>query len=377
MTRRLRVTLIDPLSGGHHAFYASQAIRALNDMGAVVFYVGSDLIHFNGTERLDRTSIVSMNGHSQKQRFLFAERSIRLAKEFKTDLVHLLFLDHFVLPYWIQLVRLQSLPVLASLHWGYLLQELSRRRTKDYIERMALKRLAQANFTVFVHSKTLRERLIEEGLGHVIYLPYPVEQNRVDPKAFKALRGHAREKLGIGNGDVLLLCFGGTRNDKGADLAVRALKHLPDNYHLLIAGPVVDFSLETLLQNSENKDRSRLHLDLRYIPDDEIPTVFSAADIALLPYRKGFAGQSGPLTMAGAYGIPVVGSSNVVIRETIENCGIGECFSPESVDNMVEQIVVVSKNLDSYVRPQEVIEQLGSARFREILQDHYSGGRFV
>lgn len=45
-----------------------------------------------------------------------------------------------------------------------------------------------------------------------------------------------RKSIGLESKSILQLCFGGTRYDKGADIAVNALGHLDDKYHLLVAG---------------------------------------------------------------------------------------------------------------------------------------------
>jgi hypothetical protein len=47
-----------------------------------------------------------------------------------------------------------------------------------------------------------------------------------------------------------------------------------------------------------------LTLDLRFVPDAELPVYFGAADIAVVPFRRSLT--SGSVALAATYGLPVV-----------------------------------------------------------------------
>ncbi len=69
----------------------------------------------------------------------------------------------------------------------------------------------------------------------------------------------------------------------------------------------------------------RVHIHDRYIPNDEVSTFFSAADLFAAPYTAGT--QSAAVTSALSYGLPVV------VSETIANSAAGR--------GLQEQITIV------------------------------------
>jgi len=137
-----------------------------------------------------------------------------------------------------------------------------------------------------------------------------------------------------------LLVFGGTRYDKGADLAVRMLSYLPPTYHLLFAGRDTFFS-QNYLKNLAIQSGviERLHFDSRFIPEDEVPVYFCGCDIVLLPYRRIFPGQSGPLTIALSVGTKVVAPNLPIMVETISKYSLGWLYPVENEELMAKSIL--------------------------------------
>ena len=127
--------------------------------------------------------------------------------------------------------------------------------------------------------------------------------------------------------------------DKGADIAINMLSHLPKQFHLLFAGQDTYFS-RTYLAGlaTEQGFPGRVHFDNRFIPEDEMPAYFFGCDIVLIPYRKNFAGQSGPLTMAASFGIKVVAPNLPVLAETVLKNDLGYLYPVEDVELMAEAV---------------------------------------
>jgi glycosyltransferase involved in cell wall biosynthesis len=129
--------------------------------------------------------------------------------------------------------------------------------------------------------------------------------HRLSPKALNATifhpiyehfgeklpRGEAEKALGLTPGKRNLLFFGLIREYKGLDILLEAFAGLDDSYQLIIAGePYGSFDkYQRLIDSSPAKDRIRLFT--HYIKDSEVKDYFSAADLAVLPYRS--ATQSG------------------------------------------------------------------------------------
>lgn len=110
--------------------------------------------------------------------------------------------------------------------------------------------------------------------------------------------------------NVVALCFGAIRENKGYDLAIKAVQHLRSQgapIELLIAGAVSAgeseywaFCKELIAKNPEG-----IIVREGYIPDAEISDIFSNSSFAFLPYSDFFS-QSGVATMALSSGRPIV-----------------------------------------------------------------------
>ena len=116
-----------------------------------------------------------------------------------------------------------------------------------------------------------------------------------------------REKLNLPTSSLLLLTVRDLEQRMGIDTLLRALTQLPQNrpFYCLVGGtgPLRGF-LEELSGRLGLKDR--VHF-LGYVPDDELPLYYQAADVFVLPTRshEGF----GLVTVeALASGTPVVGT---------------------------------------------------------------------
>ena len=130
----------------------------------------------------------------------------------------------------------------------------------------------------------------------------------------------------------MLLCFGGTRRDKGADLAIAALAHADADLKLIIAGAEQDFDRNALQQMATlHGVEKNLLLQLGHVADSDVFELFCAADVALFPYRSMFSGHSGPLVIAGSLGVPVVAADVPVMAETVGRFKLGRIFRAGSV----------------------------------------------
>ena len=120
----------------------------------------------------------------------------------------------------------------------------------------------------------------------------------------------AREKLGIGKNDKLLLFFGFIRRYKGLDILLEAMKivtsfpHPVPDLTLLIAGEF--YEEEKVYQDKIDRlgIRSSLILKTSYIPEAEVKNYFSAADVVVQPYRA--ATQSGVTPLAYHFEKPMI-----------------------------------------------------------------------
>jgi glycosyltransferase involved in cell wall biosynthesis len=120
----------------------------------------------------------------------------------------------------------------------------------------------------------------------------------------KCTRGEARRRLAVDQDAFVFLSLGQVRPYKGLDDLVSAFAQLPgQELRLLIAGNPHDAAYGQALVASAAGD-SRMRVDLRFVPDDEVQYYMRAADACVLPYHS--ATTSGAAILALSFGRPVI-----------------------------------------------------------------------
>lgn len=181
----------------------------------------------------------------------------------------------------------------------------------------------------FVHGEYIRDSLLsawgrEEFRAKVIVAPYGVG----GLPTHQLPRVEARRRLGLPEEGFVVLSFGMIRRDKRIEDIIRALS-LVYQAVLVIAGMPVgvgEGEIRQWVEDAHIAERTVLHL--RYIPEEEIATYFSAASVVVLAHDKGFPGQSGPLHLACAFGVPVIASDVGDIGRLVRHNRLGEVFPP-------------------------------------------------
>lgn len=351
----MKILLIDPIGTGHHLEYVSLLSEGLKSFGHQVYFFGApslldtlvsdSLIQDGISYNFSEPSQASAYFKTESARIRFCRQAISNSFKINADVCHFLYMDHFIISAVCSgVLKDKSLAVCVTLHWLYFLPDFSPTRAhklKGSIDLMALRLLASRGMRVMIHSEKSVASLNNKFIGaqQFDYVPYPVKMRKITDDEKASIRIRLRARLGLASQDVLLLVFGTTRCDKGADIAIKMLAHLPQRYHLLFAGEDTFFSQSYLAGlASEQGFLKRVHFDNRLIPEDEIPTYFCGCDIVLIPYRKNFAGQSGPLTIAAAFGIKVVAPNLPVLAETVLKNDLGYLYPVENVELMADAV---------------------------------------
>lgn len=143
-------------------------------------------------------------------------------------------------------------------------------------------------------------------IPHGLYDHYPV----LDKEASK-------QKLGV-SGRCIFLFFGLLRPYKGVSFLIEAFEKLPSQIQnesvLIIAGEAWE-DQESITRIEQSFVRVKIILDNRYLADTDIPDIFSAADILVLPYTR--ASQSGVAHIGIAYGLPIIASNVGGLTESL------------------------------------------------------------
>ena len=148
-------------------------------------------------------------------------------------------------------------------------------------------------------------------IQHPLYSHFGEKKDRIE----------AEKTLGLAHGKKNILFFGLIREYKGLDILLEAFRLLPDDYQLIIAGePYGSFEkYQKIIDSLPGKDR--IFMDLKYIKDSEVSRYFSAADIAVLPYRS--ATQSGISSVSYHFEVPMIVTDVGGLKETIGDRGTG------------------------------------------------------
>ena len=239
------------------------------------------------------------------------------------------------------------------------------------VNRLSLTFLYRTVAHVFVHTEKMKRELVETfpvAAHKVTVVPFGIN-DVVPPPAMS--RQEAKRRLGVGPDERVLLFFGNIAPYKGVEDLIEALATLVEEdprVLLIVAGPVKNKSAEPYWHELEALiDRRRLggHVrkDVRFIPDPEVGTLFRAADVSVLPYRRIY--QSGVLALSYAQGVPVIVSDVGSLKDDVSEGETGFVFRPGDVVDLAAQIrgyfaSGLFKDLDAR---SEKIRQYGETRF--------------
>lgn len=166
----------------------------------------------------------------------------------------------------------------------------------------------------------------------VLVTPHPIYDHykeRID-------KLQACKLLNVDTDKKNLLFFGLIRDYKGLDLLIESMSYLDNSYQLIVAGECYgDFQkYQQLIDNSPFKENIRVFE--QYIPDDMVTTLFSAADVLVLPYRD--ATQSGVVAVAYQMELPMIATNAGALGKTVlsSNTGVVVETSPKAISEGIK-----------------------------------------
>ena len=186
----------------------------------------------------------------------------------------------------------------------------------------------------------------EQELQNVVENPiyekryHPIYSN-FSPKMDK---NKARKVLGLTAKHVILY-FGIIRDYKGFDILLRSISELKKSeldFHLLAGGECYgsDEKFLQIISKLDISDYVTWHNN--YIPDSEVSTYFSAADVVALPYRS--ASQSGIAQIAYNYDLPVIVTNVGGLPEIVDEGKSGFIIEPENSKEIAKLLETHLKN---------------------------------
>lgn len=319
-----KILLVDTNGDGHHKNYAKLVIEAAKEK------YGED-VFFLADYEMKKAKNINLEFYNHSNIFLRALlrffrilKIIKIAKKRNFTNIHFLYLDSLIIisPIIYLLLFNSKFEITATLHHFNL----------NKMKPIFLKLLSKKLNKIVVHGEYLKKSLHEKSIDNVINIEYPATHNYFIGKE------EARKFLGLNKKENILLSLGGTRIDKGLDVLLDALNRIEsEKFLLIIAGKEESFSKEFILKKIENY-KKKVILDLEYISDKKFSLYLEAGDAVILPYKKKFRGQSGPLTEGVNHNCFIISSNHGQIEDTVKTHNLGTLFEEGNSKDLSEKI---------------------------------------
>jgi len=153
-------------------------------------------------------------------------------------------------------------------------------------------------------------------------------------------RDEARARLGLSPEGPVLLNFGLVRSYKGVRYLLDALPRVREAFpdvQLVIAGEFWEDRGPYLAQVAQLGLEDCVTIVDRYIPNEETPLYFAAADVVVLPYTR--VTQSGVAQLALGFRKPLIATRVGGLTDVIRPGRDGLLVAPEDADALAEGIV--------------------------------------
>ncbi|MEI6866877.1 MAG: glycosyltransferase family 4 protein [Actinomycetes bacterium] len=157
-----------------------------------------------------------------------------------------------------------------------------------------------------------------------------------------------RNDCGIGSEVPLMVYSGAVAPQRGILTAVEALRKMPGVHLAVIANPKNETVLALKASAPDLIDRFHVR---PYVPNAELVSYLSTADIGLIPIHHRLNHEISLITKFGEYmqaKLPIVVSDVKTMSEEVIRLGNGEVFIAEDVDGFVEAVKKVLANPAKY-----------------------------
>jgi D-inositol-3-phosphate glycosyltransferase len=372
----MRVSL---LTGGDDPNYAVPLATALAGRGITVEFVGNDQMEAVSSLRHPGIEYLNLRGnqdpsarlHTKMVRVMrYYQRLIHYAHRTRSRLFHILWLNKFELldrTLVNALYRIKGKRLILTVHNV----NMRKRDGRDgWLNRSTLGTMYSLMDHLLVHTTAAKQELVNEfnvPSERISVIPFGLNTYVPDTSLS---RREARAHFGLSEKERVLLFFGQIAPYKGLDILLEALKSPSlrgEGYRLLIAGRAKAGSLpywkEVGADLRDPAGRPGVLVRDGFIPDGEVPVLFRAADVLVLPYRAIY--QSGPLSLAYRFGLPViatrVGSFETEVVEGVTGV-LAEPENPQDVARAIQQYFAsdLYRHLDETGRR---IRQIGLERY--------------
>ncbi|MHA4984946.1 glycosyltransferase [Cetobacterium somerae] len=312
----MKINLCETNLDGHHNVYLE------------------NLLNIDNTSKMFIDTKIEM---SKKRIFKYIFDRKKLMKKFllkENEIYHLLYLD--MLYTYFPLIPLnRNKIVLGTLHFV----------PNNKIKIILLKNFAKKIDLIIVHSEILKQSLLNLGIKNVEVIDYP---SFYDYSKIKETKDELKKKYKLEK-KIVLTALGGTRQDKGLDIFLEAFKYLDNELKskvvVNIAGKEENFQKEFIRKMSQEYN-IELREQYGFLTDEDFMKNILVTDIMIIPYRKIFGGNSGPMTEAIVNRIPCITPKGLNIGYLTEKYNLGLTFECENSKDLAKIIAKMILNIE-------------------------------
>lgn len=324
---KYKVYLVDNILTGHHKVYLD-ALLSVN-------------------ETVNISEVTKFTANKKDLRYIIDRKIFinKILKKISADnfngkqILHLLYLDNiYIIPQITKLYN-NTIKVIGTLH----------HMPQNKIKMMLLKNFSKKINCIVVHSEYIKQCLSKNGIKNVEVVEYPsfYDYSKIPSKY------EIKKEYNIPNDKIVISALGGTRYDKGLDILLDSFKYIDtiskNKILLNIVGKEETFTKE-FIDSKIKEFHINARVKLGYVEDDEFAKNVVLSDIIVLPYRKIFTGNSGPMTEAIVNDIPVIGPDYGNLGYLIEKYRLGNVFRPEDSRDLALVIIdALSRNLNNKI----------------------------
>ena len=305
----MKIYLVDNANDGHHKVYQD----TLNKI--------------NNTQILNK--IIKFTDLKENFIKAYKERSTFFkyvnSKTNKGDIIHLLYIDSLYKCPLIDKKLNRDKKYIGTLHWV----------PKDAFRQNLLKRFSKKIELIIVHSEFLEEELNKIGIKNVKTIEYPsfININNKNIKKDKELKDK-----------IVISCLGG--KDKGLDILSEAFKFIDskckEKIVFNICGIEQDIKYDDIMMSAKENNINVICKN-KFLTEEEYEEEIYKTDVILLPYRKIFTGNSGPMT-DGIYADKfILGPNNGNLGYLIKKYNLGSTFIQENYNDLAREIEKISQ----------------------------------
>lgn len=254
----------------------------------------------------------------------------------KNKSIHFLTLDY-----------LYKYPLIKKLNKNRVVLGTLHKEPNSFIKKILLKNFSKKITKIIVHSEFTKEELNKIGIYNVEVIEYP---SFYDYSKLKKENLKRQENL---EQKIVISCLGGTRFDKALDILLDAFeyieKEIKNKLILNIVGKEEYFKRDYIRKKAKENNIS-LKEEYGFVTDEEFMKNVLLTDIMVMPYRKIFGGNSGPMTEAIVNKIPSIVPLNSNIGNLVQKYDLGETFEAENSKDLGRVLSKMIKEKKEYFK---------------------------